>query len=289
MFLLISVSYSTMTNSHPRSFANRDLRDRSFKHQALSGVDFSSADLRGCDFSRAQLIGANLQGIKTGQTLRQVIVRGAVAIAVMLGFGDAVMRLVYGSLGQTSDERAWSYVLVLCGVLGIAGAVSAARSFMSRKSRLAGLAGHLTASLSAALLGFYYAGSLAGNNPQAATAGAIGGGALLLLISIWLKMPIVTIATTTAGAVAAYGAAFFSGAWAIAFLSTRSGVWGLLLSAVSLLYFWLTVRSLILLARQFRYAIGTSFWGANLTNAQFDGTPLPNTDFSNAIGSPFKQ
>ncbi len=59
---------------------------------------------------------------------------------------------------------------------------------------------------------------------------------------------------------------------------------GTLLSAVTLLCFWLTMTAFALMCREIQQATGTSFRNANPTNAQFDGTLLRNTDFRGAIG-----
>jgi uncharacterized protein YjbI with pentapeptide repeats len=44
------------------------------------------------------------------------------------------------------------------------------------------------------------------------------------------------------------------------------------------------MNSIILAAREIKDACGTSFRGADLTNAKFDGAKLRNTDFRGAIG-----
>jgi len=57
------------------SFVSQDLRNQSFRgRKDLAGADFTGADLRGCDFRDAILIGANFTGVKTGQSLKKLII-----------------------------------------------------------------------------------------------------------------------------------------------------------------------------------------------------------------------
>ena len=50
----------------PQDFSHQNLRGRSFKGQNLTGADFSGADIRSCDFTKANLTGANFQKTKAG-------------------------------------------------------------------------------------------------------------------------------------------------------------------------------------------------------------------------------
>jgi hypothetical protein len=75
-----------MTNLN---YANLNLQNCSFKGQDLASADFSGSDLRGCNFTGATLIGATFEGVKTGQSRRQVNTLVAAAIVgpiVLVGF-----------------------------------------------------------------------------------------------------------------------------------------------------------------------------------------------------------
>lgn len=273
-----------MPSAHPLNFANRDLRNRSFKGQNLNGADFSGSDIRGCDFSRALLIGANFERVRTGLTLKRVLILVAVAVVVALPVAEAMTRTVFGALGQTVQSRAWPYVLALYISMGIAGAGSAARVATGTKSIAGVVAGTLSATASFALVGFYYGGSATGNNPQVAVAAAIGAGVLMAIASFRFRTGAMAVAVAVAGAVTGYGFAFLVGASAIAFLSVQKLVWGVFWSIVSLAYIWLTINSLTLAVKQIKIFAGTSFRDASLTNARFDNALLQDTDFSGAIG-----
>jgi Pentapeptide repeats (8 copies) len=252
-------------------FSHQDLRDRSFKGQALMGANFHGADLRGCDFSQAQLTGANFQNIRTGRTLKQVLPSLLLAIATALPLFDAISRLIFAALGQTPEDSGWFYVLLLYGVLGIAG--------LGYDKRLGGL----SAAAAGAIVGFFYAGSWTGNDPKFAAIGAIVCGLLAAGASFWNW----GIVLTTARLIARYGFAFLIATIALNHLSTQNP-WGLFWAFLSMLYTQLTITSLLALLRQFKRVVGTSFQSADLTDATFDHAKLsPSTDFSNIVGIKF--
>jgi hypothetical protein len=259
------------------NLSNHDLRNRSFRGQDLTGIDLENSDLRGCDFSHAQLVGANLQNIRTGRTLKQVLPFFILAILVALPLFDAISRLIFAALGQTSEDAGWNYVLVLYGVLGLAGMGQHTSSPFFRV---------IPATASGALLGFFYGGSWTENDPRIAAISAVTVGLIAAGASFW-KRSQVMIAITTARAIARYGFAFLVATIAINHLSTRNP-WGLLWSFLAMLYIQFTITALLSLLRQLKRVGGTSFQGANLTDATFDYAKLsPSTDFSNTVGIKF--
>jgi Pentapeptide repeats (8 copies) len=249
-------------------FSDQDLRDRSFRGQDLRGANFHSADLRGCDFSQAQLTRANFQNIKTGHTLKQVLPFILLAIATALPLLDAISRLIFAALGQTSEDSGWTYVLVLYGALGIAGLGG---KWLDR----------LSAAAAAAIVGFFHAGSWTQNDPRFAAIGAIVCGLLAA------RLGNRGIALTTARTIARYGLAFLLATIALNHLSTQNP-WGLFWGFLSMLYTQFAITALLALLRQFQRIGGTSFQSADLTHATIDHARLsPNTDFSNTVGIKF--
>ncbi len=273
-----------MTNSSPLIFVNQDLRNRSFKRQKLNGADFSGCDLRGCNFSHAQLQGANFERVRTGQSARQLITLIGVTGIVALFAANAVSRMTFGALGRTAAESAWSFVLALYISLAIAGAFSGVRVITGSKLIAGRVATIVSGAASGALLGFFYGGSTTDNNPQIAIASAVLGGVIMAIASFRVRGGFVAVAVAIAGAITGYGFAFLMGTTAIAFLSTQQFVWGIIWGTLSAAYIWLTINSLRLAIREIRETCGTSFKGADLTNARFDGARLENTDFSGAVG-----
>lgn len=273
-----------MTSSSPLNFANQDLRNRSFKGQNLNGADFSGCDIRGCDFSYTLLQEANFERVKAGQTPRQLITILPVTVIVALLAGDAFCQMIFAALGRTAAEPAWSYILALCLIFAIAGAFSGVRVMIGTKSIAGRIATIVSGAASGALLAFFYAGTTTDNNQQVAIIAALIATVVMAITIFRVRRRFVAIAVAVAGAFAGYGFAFFVGATAIAYLSAQNIVWGVVWGALSIGYIWLTMNSIVLAVREIKDACGTSFRGADLTNAKFDGAKLRTTDFRGAIG-----
>jgi hypothetical protein len=120
------------------------------------------------------------------------------------------------------------------------------------------------------LLGFYYGGTTTDNNPKMAIAGAVFGAIASAIAIILVRRRFVTVAVAAIGAVAGYGFAFLVSAIAIAHLSTQKLLMGVVLGSLSVGYIGLTMSSLTLMVREINGACGTSFRGADLTNAKFN-------------------
>jgi len=105
------------------------------------------------------------------------------AIAICLVVGDVLTRLILGAQGQVPALGSWPFVLLLYGVLSAAGFASAIASKQPKTSKAGRLARTISAILSGALLGFFYAGTATNNNSQAAIAGMAIGGVLMFFVS----------------------------------------------------------------------------------------------------------
>jgi hypothetical protein len=163
------------------------------------------------------------------------------AIALLLLVGHAISHMVASSLGQTPADKAWNYVIALLVSLGIGGACAAVPSRSTTGNQILLL---ISGATTGTVTGFYYSGLAAGKNPQIAVAGAIAGG-LLAVFLIWRWPSTVgTIVLRLSGAITAYGWFFLVGATALGCLNTGHWLLGLLLSGLSFLYLWFTVRSL---------------------------------------------
>lgn len=103
----MALSYRpAMTN---QNYANQILRNRSFKGLDLTGADFRGSDLRGCDFTGSILVGANFEGVRTGQSQRQV--KTAIAAAMV---GPAII------IGLCLIVRQFPRTTNLMGVVSVA-------------------------------------------------------------------------------------------------------------------------------------------------------------------------
>ncbi len=265
------------------SFKNQNLQARSFQHQNLQGADFSGADIRGCNFNHAQLAGANFERVKAGLSPQKLVGLSGITIAIALLIADALSRLIFSALGQIPDGSAWSLVLVLYGVLSLAGASAGVSLLKNISLKISRLAGTVSAVVSGALLGFFYAGSASGNNPTVAIAGAIAAGLVLLVACVFGHQTLIKIAIATLTTVTTYAAAFLLGATASVSLSAQQSI-GFAWAIAALIYVWLTLNSLKSILRSLKLASTTSFQGTNLTDARFDQADLNHTDFSRSIG-----
>jgi Pentapeptide repeats (8 copies) len=259
-----------MNYSDANNFSNQVLCNRSFRGQVLNGADFGGADVRGCNFRNAQLESANFIGAKIGLSGRQFAVLCAGAIAICLVVGDVVTRLILSTQGQVLGSRSWAFVLLLYGVLSAAGLAGAIARTQRPMSKLGRFAGAISAILSGALLGFFYAGTATNNNSQAALASMAIGGVLMFFVNSRIRHQFAKVAIAAARSVATYGAAFLFSATASAFVSTQKLFLGTCFGLLSLLYFWLALLSFSATVREIANAEGTSFRGANLADAKFD-------------------
>ncbi|MGG6295860.1 pentapeptide repeat-containing protein [Leptolyngbya sp. AN02str] len=263
-------------------FSNRNLRNRSFQGKNLIGADFRGADIRGCNFGNAELIGANFEQARAGATSQQLLplVAMALGFAGMLAYGAS--HLVFASLGQTPEQPAWLSVVVLHLFLGMAGAGAASRPLLRWHSPLGRWAMDISGMCSGALTGFFYVGSAANENAQAAIAGAVVGAGVMAALRVRFAKRMAVVMPAM-GAVAAYGFAFLVWTVAIAWLQTERYGWSLLLGTISLIYIWCVVRALRAARDAMRRLTGTSFAGANITQARFDPTMFNQADFSGVI------
>jgi uncharacterized protein YjbI with pentapeptide repeats len=259
-----------MDYSTPYNFTNQNLQNRSFQGKILNDADFSGADVRGCNFKNAQLQGANFQGAKIGLSRRQIAILSSIAIGICLVCGDTITRLILGTQGEVPNSQSWSFVMLLYGVLSIGGFASAMGNIHNKNSKYGGFTSTVSAIISGALLGFFYAGSATDNNSQAALAGMAIGGLSMFFVSRRIRAQFAIVAIAAAGSVTTYGAAFLLSATASAFLSIHKVFWGTFFSILALVYLWFALVSFSATIREIKNTVGTSFRGANLTNTKFD-------------------
>lgn len=249
-------------------FSNRNLRNRSFRGQDLKQANFSGSDLRGCQFDLAQLQGANFDRSRIGYAPESILM-GLVMVA---GWGaiafHAISQMLFGVLEITAEAPTYPYLIVLMLFLVSAGLSCAAIRVRGRASLSLKLIAGLTTS---AVLGFFYGGTWMGDNPQAAISAAVVLGGLGAIVSTMTRSPLITMAICTVGGCAAYGVLFFAGARATSLLSLQQvwagGIWSLL----SLLFLGLTLKIIAILLAALQDFAHTSWRGADLTDATFNG------------------
>ena len=275
-------------------FFNQNLRGRNFKGQDLVGANFSCADIRGANFTNANLIGANFSHAKAGLQRRWAIFLVLVSwllsgVSGIIWFinGFTVSQIFLGPLW--SKIGGWIVLIILIAFFFVT----------IRQGVIAGLGVFAAAFVFAILLSI----------TQAVLFVVFGVGSLAFVVIFAIAIAVaIAVAKDGAGALALafVGAAVVSipvfyvffvpaknkvivGAVPIAvFVATAIAV----AVAVTLLstyiarramegdekHAWIRDRVVIFAATG-----GTSFRGANLTNADFTQATLKSTDFRNTI------
>ena len=240
-------------------YSGQNLRGRSFKGQDLTGANFSKADIRGANFTNAILKDADFTGAKAGLQRRWVI--GLLIITFLLSALSGFLSIFIGVLiadifKEKSPEN------VIAGILSLV-MVTVFCIVTIRKGLIAG---------SLALAG---AGAGAGAVVVAGAVALAGAGAGVVAGSLAGAVAVaLALAGSLAGAVVVAGALAGAGAGVFVIFSAYIG--------------WRSLKGderdplLRSCAIAFAATGGTSFHGADLTDADFTGATLKNTDFRKA-------
>jgi uncharacterized protein YjbI with pentapeptide repeats len=305
-----------------RDFRGADLRGLSFKGKDLSGADFSTTDtrvtdIRGTNFSQANLTGAKFIRAKAGlQTHQAIFLLGfAFLTTSLLGFASGLGGFFVSLLLTRENIKQYvvpgTLALIVLAVIFIAivsqrYAVAKATAGYRNLSKEVKDADDRTVSLSLAS-GFLSTVLLAfavvivpSVNPAVVVALLIFGG-FLLVIAIFLAIAMagaLSVAGPSAVAVVLMGAIGVSGAVARVLvvngiLNANEAIYIVIVGAVivglTALYIgWKAIEGaryffwIRLIALNFAAIGGTSFRGANLTNANLTYATLKNTDFREA-------
>ncbi|MCX7594691.1 MAG: pentapeptide repeat-containing protein [Fischerella sp.] len=274
-----------MMNPGTLNFANQNLQNRSFRGRNLIGADFSNSDIRGCDFSNALLRGANFQGVKAGQTLAHLILVVAIAVFVAIAAVHAISEMLFGILSVTPEEPAWVYTVAFFSCLGIAAVASAVRGLTGTKFIIQRIATAVSGAVSGGLLALFYRGiTTMGTNPEIRVKALVISLLGMAFLGFYFPRGLVAVTIASAGLVTTYGFTFLVATATFTYLSTYNLLWGLVWSCLFVGAIAMTIISLIQLAKDITSFFTTSFRGADLTDANFEGAKLGSTDFSRAIG-----
>jgi hypothetical protein len=271
-----------------------NLKGESFQGKDLSGSDFSKADIRGTDFTNANLRNSNFSHVRAGLQEHHALLIGVACILAaallggLAGLFDRVAEFNFHRSGLVFLIPKW----LTLGVI-IAFAVIAIRK-------------GIAASFSVFIFAFMVSGLVA----LASSAAVIAAGAIAIAITVAsfsaATIAFLSVATTTTtlccnvpmaiGVLVAFGFSLIVVAFGFpldAALLPGAGE-----SAVGLAIIIIALSALIssralkgdfkhiqILQASSRLIVrwGTSFWGADLTNADFTAAALRNSDFSEAI------
>ena len=240
-------------------FSHQDCRDRSFRYRDLSHANFESADVRGCDFRNAQLEGATFKNARLGRTRRQIITTLVTVTLLLVLALHAFSHMLLGGLGTTRDAPAWGYVMALQISLAVAGGFTSLQHWRPQLQWLSAGMRMIAGMSICALLGFFYGGSLTGNNPQVAITTAIVLSLMGVIIGMGWGPRGLNAGITLLGAIAAYGFCFAAGTNASTVLTTQHYGAGVLWVAISMTYLKLTLDALNLASRRLLASMTTCF------------------------------
>ncbi|MEM1395213.1 MAG: pentapeptide repeat-containing protein [Cyanobacteria bacterium P01_H01_bin.150] len=275
----------------PLDYSGQNLRGRSFKGQNLEGANFSYADIRGTNFTEANLKGANFTGAKAGLQKRWVFL--LLLLSWLLSgisgylslFNTISIAYVFDSSQSVENQFAGWLAMIVTIILYI---------IIIRQGISVSLAFAITGAVAVAVA---VAGAiaLAGAGDFAFAVGlsfvftfAIAGAFAIAFAFAVSGLFGVVGALTIGGVFSLVGA--FTGVKARAFAFAIAGA-GTLAAAgafVSVYIAWQVIKSdekhtlVRNIAVAFAAIGGTSFRGADLTDANFIATRLKSTDFRNA-------
>ncbi|NEP20522.1 pentapeptide repeat-containing protein [Moorena sp. SIO3I6] len=286
-----------------KDFRRENLRGQSFQEKDLSGADFSEADIRGTNFKNAILRDTRFCKAKAGLQKRWVIVLLLLSwiTSGVSGFtsfsGRFLVARIFTSQGVVEQVFGWIALVVIIVLFTVT-----LRQSMEKAGTLAiGIAGvgalvlAVAITVSGAGIG-PRAGALAGVAEFLGVVGAgAGAGAAAVVVGF-----IQAVGVAGAGAVGGVFAFAFAGAVAFTFggavAFNFSGAFagdlaGVITIVVALLGTYLGWRVLTgdlkdawirTIAIAFAATGGTSFYKADLTNANFTGATLKSTDLRKA-------
>ncbi|MGF2038146.1 MAG: pentapeptide repeat-containing protein [Nostoc sp. CmiVER01] len=270
----------------PPDYSGQNLRGRSFKGQNLTGANFSKADIRGANFTNAILKDTDFRGGKAGLQRRWTI--GLLIASWLLsgisGFFSIFVGVFVASIFNTKNTGNFITGIVSLIVILVFFIITI------RKGLTAGL-GAFAVALAGAVAGYVaVAGALAGTG---AAGGAVARAAAVAIAVAVAVAAAAARAVAVAAAAAVAGAAAVAVAVAVAVAATAafSGAGAGAVAgagAFTLFSAYIGWRSLTgdekdAWVRSFALAFaatgGTSFRNADLTDANFTGAILRNTDF----------
>lgn len=260
-------------------YSNKNLQGKSFKGHNLQNANFCESDIRGVDFSSAILENADFSKTKTGLRTRFAILVFIFSLVVSLFSGYIAMLsgITIRSLLNSDETNMQAAGYITLGYFLIFIGLALWRGFFNATKKIFIIMLVLTIIL----------GLFANLTGLGTGIGALK--ALLALVLMWLMFLVGTISRATAGALASNIIFIIVAMAGATFGRSVGGGLGTVVLALSCAVISkraLSEKNKSSLLRKIAIGIvakfGTSFKGADLTNASFNDAEIKNTDFSNA-------
>jgi uncharacterized protein YjbI with pentapeptide repeats len=276
-----------------RNFRRQNLKGKCFRGEDLSGSDFSGCDIRGADFTNAILVGANFTNVTAGLQKRQatillcVLIFAAIALGLVAGIIGAFAEVRFVSVDETDQAAfAWITPIVIMaftfvsltrsmsvgfGIFAIAFVIATAAAMIS--SAAVPLAGSVATAI--AINSLVAGATAAVSSLMVAAVLAFRVGFALIVAGGFISSFALALVYTEATVPKSSIASAISVAAIVLPLAAYVG-WRTLKGDRKHTITWAIAN---FLATQW----GTSFRGADLTDADFSRAVLKSTDFSQAI------
>lgn len=160
---------------------------------------------------------------------------------------DAIANMLFGSLGKTPESSDWNYILALYIFLASLGTIALVANLEKSKLKvfqiLQAIAKILSVTLSCALIGFYYGGSLTNNNLQVAIWVALALAVFGTIFSL-RQNQMIFAAIAPIHIISAYAFAYYAGTKAIALFYGSRLLGGILWGLICLAYLGATMLNI---------------------------------------------
>lgn len=253
-------------------FLGKNLRGRNFQGQDLAGANFSYADIRGANFTKANLKSANFShaqaGLQRGWAIFLVFVSCLVSGVggFFWAFNGYLVSLIFNGSSLNNQISGWTALIAIIGFSLIIICQGIEAKAFTRAVTIAGvLAGALT------LVGAFAASVAIGFAVAGAVAFAVAGAFAVAFAGAFTSAFVLAGALTFIVA-GAFAGLFATGGILFSIYIARKAMKGS--KKYSL------IRNLAIV---FAAMGGTSFRGADLSDAEFTAAMLKSTDFRNAI------
>lgn len=277
----------------PQNFSGQNLRGRSFKGLDLTGADFSCADIRSTDFTGAILTAATFCHARAGLQRRWAIL--IVLVSWLLGgvsgffsaFAGALVSSIFNSTNFVNQVIGWTSLIIMVVVLRVITLFGIEASVANVTGGFAVAVAGTAAFIFAVAVTKATATTVVGVFAIAGTSAIAGASAVAVAVAFIIGRAFAVagvFAFALAFAIVGTFAATITGGYAVAFAVAFTVVFflvGIYIASGALQgeEKYASIRNFAIAIAAFK---GTSFYNANLTDANFAQATLKSTDFCKA-------